>query len=291
VQPIRVAYTADDYYVAPMVASMRSLISHKASDDVIEFAILSCGMKARSRSGVQRLLDREGVNVHWANVDPTLLEGMPTAANGAAQITSPAVYARLYLPRLLPADWHKVLYLDPDTLVLHSLRELWDVDTAEFALAAVQEYGCPYISSEFGVRNWKELGIDPEASYFNSGVMLIDLMKWRQTRLGDRAIAYAKANFGVIFLYDQEALNALVQGRYQPLDPLWNVTSYWRKPERQIGPGVGILEKAKIRHFTGPFKPWWPNGLRQPHARQFFEYLKDTEWSDWRGAGDHSSRE
>jgi lipopolysaccharide biosynthesis glycosyltransferase len=265
-----VVWAADDDYVRPMLASLRSFLRH--SEDATSVAILGCGLSPRSKRLIAETCDSANVNAHVIDVDDVLLSGLPTAEQTGGELLSTAGYARLYLAELLPDDWRRVVYLDADTLVRGSLRELFTLPLQGCTVAAVQEPYCPFVSSDAGLRNWRELGLARDTPYFNSGVMVIDMDEWRGSALGRSAVEYARAHADILFQHDQEALNARLAGRWLPLDTVWNVTSYWRRPERHTGRHVGILERARIRHFTGAFKPWRPDGATQPHADEFLGY-------------------
>lgn len=265
------AWACDDKYVAPVLASIRSVIS-QANGSLSSIAIVSCGISSASKERLLQLMWESGTRLDIIELDVRLLDGLPSGFHTGAEVMSLAAYARLYLPSILPESWGRVVYLDPDTLTRSSLVELWNVDLAGAPFAAAQEPYCPHISSKHGVRDWEALGLNPHAPYFNSGVMLMDLAMWRSADLGPTAIDYARRNFHKLYQLDQEALNAVVDGRFYLLDPIWNVTSYWRREDRRTGAYTDILESARIRHFTGQFKPWLPAGKGQPHAEEFLAY-------------------
>ena len=82
-------------------------------------------------------------------------------------------YYRLYLAELLPAELDKVLYLDGDVIVRHSLLPLWNTNIEEKAVAAA--YDC----SSGRIEYYNRLKYPFELGYFNAGVLLINLKYWR----------------------------------------------------------------------------------------------------------------
>jgi lipopolysaccharide biosynthesis glycosyltransferase len=197
------------------------------------------------------------------------------------------VYARLLIAELLPRSWDRVIYLDSDTIARHPLSDLWTVDLAGAILGAVRDDYVPTISSPYGLPTWQQHGLDPDLPYFNSGVLLIDLAAWRRHRIGEQALRYL-ADATEIRLFDQDALNAVIAGRWRQLDIVWNVTGYWRKPHRRTGRHQAILDDARIRHFAGHGKPWDPDPLPGvPDTHLFFASLARTDWkpADAQAAG------
>ena len=80
------------------------------------------------------------------------------------------MYYRLLAPHLLPGHVHRILYLDPDTLVINPLRPLWDMDLNGNLFAAAAHTGKTELANSI---NQLRLGTDH--NYFNSGVLLMDL--------------------------------------------------------------------------------------------------------------------
>ena len=92
---------------------------------------------------------------------------------------SHATYFRILAPELLPASLSRVIYLDADVRVASDLSRLWAEPLREHPVLAVRDAGAPLVSSPRGLVNHRELGLAPELGYFNAGVMLLDLARWR----------------------------------------------------------------------------------------------------------------
>jgi lipopolysaccharide biosynthesis glycosyltransferase len=171
-----------------------------------------------------------------------------------------AAYTRLFLGRILPLDVKKVLYLDSDLIVLKNLNDLYDFDIEKAEIAAVPEF----LGSEHNVR----IGLKEDDVYFNSGVLLINLEKWRVQKIEQRFLNYIRLNYDRILWWDQDVINAVSKSIVK-LEDKWNVTSltlkknsnYWNRAE------IGIL------HFTGNKKPW--NGSYGQFDIKYFECLLD----------------
>ena len=91
---------------------------------------------------------------------------------------------KLLLAERLPADLQRVIWLDCDLVVLADAGRLWDENLNGHHALATKDAVVPLVSSPSGVAGWKELGIPADASYFNAGVMSIDLTLWRRDRCG-----------------------------------------------------------------------------------------------------------
>ena len=188
---------------------------------------------------------------------------------------SPVTYARLLLPELLPDTVEKVLYLDSDVIICDDIGPLWDVDIAGVTLAAVRDRTpeSRFASSLRGIRSHRELGLAPELPAFNSGVLLLNLKRWRETQVACRAFAYLRSLGRDVGWYEQEALNIVTNGDYRELESRWNVPPRLAARESQLG----------ILHYLTAAKPWhWD--FAGPCRTPFFDALDRTPWSGWRPA-------
>lgn len=174
-----------------------------------------------------------------------------------------ASYFRLLLPQLLPESVDKVLYLDSDTVVLSSVRAVFDEDVADSALAAVTDMDSARLSGYWSLDR-----------YINSGVMLMNLRRWRERGYARQCIEFAEQNAIKCRLFDQDAINGVMAGDIQLLPARWNVQV------RQADPEAADSSDAAIVHYIGVGKPWqaW---YRNPLGVYYWRYL---DVSPWRGA-------
>jgi lipopolysaccharide biosynthesis glycosyltransferase len=189
------------------------------------------------------------------------LEGL--RVDGPASIAN---YYRLLAPQLLPIDIDKVVYLDSDIVVRRSLANLWNVDLADYALAAVEDQ----IKSLAG-----ELGLPAGARYFNSGVLLINLAYWRAHKVHEQAFSFILNNPLKVQYWDQDALNAILVDRWKELPDIWN----WN--EQYAYEAKYPLGDPAIVHFCGvpELKPWhWH--CRHPFRHEYRQHRRKTPW--WR---------
>ena len=176
---------------------------------------------------------------------------------------SVANYYRLLIANLLPGHLRKILYLDSDIVIKTDIAELWQIDVSSCYLVAAAEpfYDCSY------------LDFDSEDKYFNSGVMLINLDKWREEEIGKSAINFIEQNPDKIKMWDQDGLNVVLKGKWLELPQQWNQTSiiFERMP----------ATVASVIHYTSPLKPWHYH-CQHPLKNEYFNYLRLTPWSSFR---------
>ena len=154
-----------------------------------------------------------------------------------------------------------MLYLDVDMLVRRSLDELRSVDLGGATLAAVQSINYPFVATRGAVNHWRTLGLDPRASFFNAGLLLVDLQRWRTARVAELALDYLRsAHCGKGA--DQEALNVVCAEDWRPLEPTWNQQTPMLDDQHGAhllfdGPTIEAARvDPHIVHFQTRPKPW-----------------------------------
>lgn len=138
-------------------------------DTEIRFHVLDAGISEANRAAVAANL-RGGGNIRFIDVNPEDFAGFPLNIRHISITT----YARLKLGEYI-ADCDKVLYLDIDVLVRDSLTPLWDTDLGDNWLGACIDL---FVERQEGYK--QKIGMADGEYYFNAGVLLINLKKWRR---------------------------------------------------------------------------------------------------------------
>jgi len=279
---IRVVLAADSRFVMPLSVAMSSAALNCDPQRNITFYVLQHDIGTQLRQQVERSLASTGHTKHdvvWLDVSFANLDQFKTHGHFNAM-----TYARLLIPSLLPLDVEKVLYLDSDLVVVGDIAELWDLECGEKTLLAAQDRIVESVSGFLGLSNYRDLGIPADSKYFNAGVLLINLKKWRSDKVSDKVFEYLRQHQKIIRMVDQEALNAVLFDSWGQLECRWNwqvgrLNPFWPSKRTSVAPEGGA-EKSII-HFTTAVKPWLP-GCRYEEKRVFFEYLDLTEWAGWR---------
>ena len=186
-----------------------------------------------------------------------------------------ATYYRLLLGEVLPPELERVLYLDCDMMVRGDLAELWRMTLGSALVGAVPDPG-------FAANHI--LGLPPGASYFNAGLLLIDLVRWRAERVGAAALAFAADHPDRLTYNDQCALNWILRDNWLALDPKWNLQTGvlsrtingWPKYFRPPPP---VAETSRIVHFNSPGRPWLYVD-DHPFKPDYLAYKARTAWRE-----------
>jgi len=279
---IFVTCAADDAFAMPLAVALRSALDTLSEPHVIEAFVLDGGIGAANRDRLERSLASPRLTLRFIAPDETALARIRHRGR-----VSRTAYFRILAPELLPASVSRVIYLDADVRVTADLARLWAEPQRGLPVLAVRDAGAPTVSSPRGLLNHRELGLAPDLGYFNSGVMALDLALWRKEQLADQLLRYLEGHPHAIRWWDQDALNAVLAGRWGELDPRWNqIPQFWEPASGDSDPFSPALRELVIRdpwivHYSTGSKPWhW--SCTHPTRDLFFEVLDRTAWAGWR---------
>ena len=254
---MEILVTLNESYLPPLQVMLTSLhLAHPGQP--ITLHLMHSGIPEESLRAVDRLCGLYGIRFCPLRVGDDLFEGAPVSAQYPRQM-----YYRLLAPQFLPRQLHRVLYLDPDVLILNSLLPLWQTDLEGNLFAAASHRGKAELASGL---NQARLGTGGQ--YFNSGVLLEDLDEGRRQIRPREIFRYAREHKKELLLPDQDILNALYGDRTLPLDDaLWNYDA--RNFSTYLIRSGGacnldwVMANTAVLHFCGRSKPWQAGYFRR----------------------------
>jgi lipopolysaccharide biosynthesis glycosyltransferase len=180
----------------------------------------------------------------------------------------------------------RALYLDADMVVTEDLGPLWDTQL-KTPVGAVLDAHIVWAASPSMWRPWREEGISPLTPYLNTGMMLIDLHKWREQKLTERTLGYlSKYELPCV---DQDALNLALRGEFDQLHPRYNsmpyhhliMLRYLDTVESDQTIGEAITNPAIIHYHRSFFGKPWTFGCTHP-GKDLWRGLADAVTPRWR---------
>lgn len=169
------------------------------------------------------------------------------------------MYYRLFAAQYLPQELDRILYLDPDLVVINSLRSLYEVDFGDNLFAAASHIE----SRTFKNFNRRRLHLSEQARYINSGVMMMNLSLLRTQQDPQQIYQFIEEHKNTLLLPDQDVVNALYADRTIFLDPLiYNLGEKYLRlknlhlpKEEKLGIDW-VRQHTAIIHYYGRNKPW-----------------------------------
>ena len=184
-----------------------------------------------------------------------------------------AMYYRYLFADMLPREITKIIYLDADIICKGDILPLWQTDLQGRVLGAVRDYGEDRSCERIGLKNGR---------YFNSGVLLMDLEKWRQQKLTQQLFQWLEAVGDTKILWgDQDALNGVIDGEFAELPQIFNgivINNTTLKAEKD----------TVIVHYIDYVKPWHIYYFDTPEKELYWEYVKKSLWNKLKPLDGHT---
>lgn len=248
---LHVACASGPDYAPHAAAMLRSVIEHRGGLEVRGHYLVSPRFPRDVAARIARMVESAGATIEFHPIPDEWIAGLPSH-----EIFSPAVWYRLFLPGLLDVD--RVLYLDADTIAVDDLSPLWSSPLADHYAAAV-----PNVWEPWNAHRPSELGLAGPRDYLNSGVLLLNLARLRDDDMTAALLSYGRERAADLRWLDQDALSAVLAGRWLRLHPRWNCMNSillfdWAADVL----GAEAVDEARrspgIRHFEGRSvnKPW-----------------------------------
>lgn len=266
---IHIVSSTDDNYVPHLGVMFVSLLENVNKDREIQLYVLNGGISEKNKQWLQETVKPYQTSIRFLEVDPEQYEN----AMESRHITK-ASYYRISIPDLITdKNIGKVLYIDSDTVVLDDISKIYDLDITPNIGAAVIDCGVPH--------RLQELRVSKDGDYFNAGILLIDLKRWREHDITNKAFDYIKnSSEEKLYYHDQDVLNTLLSEKWYALHPRWNAQAHLILGDKQIDFIDEIKKKeAKTKpaivHFCGEAKPW-VKGYVHPYSKTYYYYLGKT---------------
>lgn len=277
---MNVLYTFNEKFVPQVMASITSIMENNKQMDNIHFFLMTLNVCDDTEKDIEKYIcdnKREVSFIHLKEMSKYFKFDFKTTG------WNPVILARLLIDKLLPNNIDRILYLDGDTIVRGDLSRLWTLDLGNNILAMGNE---PTVDknrkNSLGLKN---------CPYYNSGVLLIDLKKWREEDVGNKIIEYYKENGEKITAPDQDAINGALKGRIYSLEPKYNYFNiydqypYWfisRLCDYKYYDKDVYLESKNnpiIVHYLGEERPW-RIGNHHRFKEDYNKYLNMSLWAN-----------
>ena len=265
---IPVCLASDRNYVQHLSVTMASILKNKAESDVIRFYIMENTFIDEDRQKLEQLKSIADFEIEFINFNSFPIDRFPFRDRDRITVET---YFRLFIPDLLPHE-DKVIYLDCDIVVKHSLAELYEIEPADTYILGVRDGQAPMHKLRLGTQR-----------YINGGVLLVNCKKMREDEITHKFIDCIVSDHDRIELHDQDVLSIVLDENIRYLPWYWNgqVTRYLPGVKYSlINEDVYIpyYRDAYILHYIGSYKPWLP-WKETILTGEYFKYLRLTPFA------------
>lgn len=194
------------------------------------------------------------------------------------------IYWRLVVPEIIDVD--NAIYLDADILCLQNIdwEDLYN-----------KTCGCA-IDSVHSCYN-KLMNVEKDFCFFNTGVIYIDINKWKEKHLTERCIDYIKNVKNNFFMADQDLFSLALQDEIKIINPKYNWYAgydYYGIHESFLLYSLNKkrfykeseLETAKkevifYHCLDGVFKRPWSANNNHPAKEKYDYYKRKSAWPNF----------
>lgn len=265
---INVCFAADNRYVQHLGVAIASVLKNVSSERGVDiYVIVDNSVTSKNRKRLLQLKNlRENTNIYLLNLNNEIFNGFPEPLH-----FTKAIYYRFIIPSLLESI-NKIIYLDSDLIVRGNIEELYNVELGNYFIAAVQDIIGFTNQYRLHLNKWKEY-------YCNSGVLVMNLQKMRQSNTEAAFIKSVKKNLERLCWPDQDVINIVLEGKIKYLDLAWNFQCYLEKSPYDFKEDEfkRARRNPNIVHFIGKYKPW-DFKVKRLYGKEYFYYLMFTPW-------------
>lgn len=264
---IPIVLSANDRFVPYLNVMISSILKYSSNNRKYDVIILNGDISETNKNIIKSENTKENFYIRFINVNEYFDKGKLFVD----QHLSIETYYRLIIPKIMP-NYHKILYLDCDMVVLEDVAKLYDIDLQGNIIGAVRDLD---IIGQIKT-NGKELekyveevlGLKNPFNYFQCGTLIVDLDKLREYTSSEELINMACSYS--FRCHDQDVLNKACKDKVFYLPQKWNVLMNWENPKDRtsrlqflkMAPRELYYEYEDARktpliiHYAGYQKPW-----------------------------------
>lgn len=247
---------------------LTSIFENQPKDLDIHIYLLHNDLTDQDKEHLQNVVRSYNGTLHLLQIDTSLFpESCPISNEWSLEI-----YFLLLPQDILPEDMDRILYLNVDIIVNHSLEELYNTDFEGNMLCACADAFCGTFP-DFRNEIFKEHLLQG-FTYFNSGVMLLNIASMREKYHLEDYLKIAESLDYKLVAPDQDILNYMFWQKVKILDETkYNLFAKWAY-QHDIH-YKEVKEQVTIVHYIG-YKPWSGEFVHYDIEQLWWDYAKKT---------------
>ncbi|KAJ9187601.1 hypothetical protein P3X46_003035 [Hevea brasiliensis] len=260
---VHVAVTLDSEYLRGSIAAVHSVLKHASCPENVFFHFIAAEFDPASPRVLSQLVRSTFPSLRFKVYifrEDTVINLISSSIRQALE--NPLNYARNYLGDILDPCVDRVIYLDSDVVVVDDIYKLWNTTLAGSRIIGAPEYCHANFTKYFTDGFWSDPVLSRVFSarkpcYFNTGVMVMDLVRWREGNYRRRIENWMEVQ-RKRRIYELGSLPPFLlvfAGNVEAIDHRWNQHGLGgdnvRGSCRSLHPGP-----VSLLHWSGKGKPW-----------------------------------
>ena len=257
---MNILVTINANYLKPLQVMLKSMFLNNPQEDFHVYLIHS-SLKEEELAALDHFITRHNHQFTAVTIPDDYFNDAPVPMHYTKEM-----YYRLLACKFLPSALERILYLDPDIIVINELRSLYDLDLSGYLFAAAYHKRIPIKEL-----NRIRLNAYEMEEYYNSGVLLMNLVRQREVIDEQEIFKYVEKYRNRLILPDQDVLNSLYAKGIKPISEIkYNYDTrfyiYYRLMSKGEVDMDYVINNTSILHFCGKKKPWHKNYRGMFHA-------------------------
>lgn len=273
-----IVYSTDENYARHCGTSIYSLFYNNRDIKEINVFVIENDVGEETKEKFYRIAEKFGRNIEFFDINK-ICKDFPKNNDFPK-----AAFARLFVENMKKSI-DRILYIDCDTIINGSLKELWNINIDNYYIGAIQD----------SIQSFKMkiIGLNKEFRYINSGVLLINLKKWKEENLKEEFIKCMKKYKGKVPHHDQGVLNIVCSNKILYLHPKYNlmpemlcmtakqlkklyrIKEFYTEEELREGRKNPII----IHYITKWYNRPWYKSCTHPLKEKYIQYLNETDFN------------
>ncbi|MDD4000282.1 MAG: glycosyltransferase family 8 protein [Bacilli bacterium] len=247
---MNILVTLNKHYLFQLEVLLHSLLLSNR-DTFFNLYIISKEMSDTDMHNLECRIDSKYIKIKHLHFDDTLLSGAPTSSRYPLEI-----YYRLFAAKILPEEVKKILYLDPDIVVINRLDDLYNIDFENHFFI-----GATHVKSVLRQLNKLRVNAKKDSHYINTGVMMMNIEKLRVEQNVQDVYDFINKYKFLLTLPDQDIIFGLYGHKIKLVDfMVYNLSDRMLTRENLALKKKYDLDWVKnntvIIHYCGRNKPW-----------------------------------
>lgn len=243
-------FTLNKKYITQLIIVLKSIFKTHPTDE-FNIYIISKDLDEADILKIKKSFEDKPLNINLITFEDKLLIGSPTSKRYPLEI-----YYRLFSAKVLPDNIERILYLDPDIVVINRLDELYNLD-----FEGNYFIGATHVRSFLRKFNELRVKAPKNAPYINTGVLIINIKRLREEQSVEEVYQYIRKHKNKFTLPDQDILCGLYgdkvklvnQFKYNLSDRMIMLNNLRFREKINL---AWVKKNTVIIHYCGRNKPW-----------------------------------
>lgn len=275
---MNIAYSCDDNYIPQTGISIISICENNKIIDEIVFYLISKSISSDNLLILNHICESYHRKLKIINFEDIAYD-LNLSAIGRHVET---IYSKVFFPRIEGVD--KMIYLDSDTVVVGSLKDLWEENLDGYYMGVVATNPTKF---------YRELGLPKGDRFFNDGMAICNVDYCRKNNLIGKVLQVVDDFEGNPPTLSEGALNKVCYGKVKYISLRYNLMAglldlcsldlkYMAKRLQYSEEDLrdSCVHPVVIHYLTAFYNRPWLYPCTHPYKDVFYRYKAMSPWSD-----------